>query len=89
MARRILVIHGESWEVSLSGRTTVYGKDEFGLMFVQGTGPDRRRRFTRFSPTGSRSPDAALRELSARELLGLFQQSQPAWTAPESAHGAR
>jgi hypothetical protein len=67
----------------------VYGRDEFGLVFQQGTGPERRRRFTRFSPVGHRSPDAALAELSDRELVALLHESQPAWTAPEAAYGAR
>jgi len=44
---------------------------------------------TRYAPVGSRSPDAALAELSERELVELFRQSQPAWTAPEGAYGAR
>ena len=89
MARREIVVDGGTWEVSLSGRVTVYGRDQFGIVFQQGTGPERRRRFTRFAPVGHRSPDAALAELSERELVQLFHQSQPAWTAPESAYGAR
>lgn len=89
MARPQIVVAGETWEVAPSGRVTVYGKDEFGLVFQQGTGPNRRRRFTRFAPVGSRSADAALAELSPRELVKLFHESQPAWTAPESAYGAR
>ena len=32
---------------------------------------------------------AALAELSDRALVELFRQSQPAWTAPEGAYGAR
>jgi len=89
VARRTITVDGEVWEVAPSGRVTVYGKDEFGLVFQQGTGPDRRRRFTRYAPVGSRSTDASLAELSDRELTELFRQSQPAWTAPESAYGAR
>ena len=89
MARRILVVEGERWEVSPSGRSTVYGQDQYGLLFQLGTGPDRKRRFTRYSPTGARRTDAALGELSDTRLLELFRQSQPAWTAPESAYGAR
>ncbi len=89
MAGRTITVHGEVWEVSPSGRVTVYGKDEFGLVFQQGTGPERRRRFTRYAPVGSRSTDAALAELSDRELTQLLRQSQPAWTAPESSYGAR
>jgi hypothetical protein len=89
MARRLLDVESQQWEVFPSGRVTVYGQDQFGLMFQLGTGPERKRRFTRYAPTGSRHPDASLRELSERQLLDLFQQSQPAWTAPESAYGAR
>ena len=91
MARRtiVIVVDGATWEVYPSGRVTVYGQDEFGLLFVQGTGPERRRRYTRYSPVGTRRRDASLAELSDRQLSELFRQSQPAWTAPESAYGAR
>ncbi len=86
---RTIAVDGATWEVAPSGRVTVYGRDQIGLLFQQGTGPNRRRRFTRFAPTGSRQPDAAVAELSERELLALFRASQPAWTAPEGAYGAR
>ena len=89
MAPRTIAVDGQRWEVYPSGRVTVYDKDEFGLTFEQGTGPDRRRRFTRYAPVGARQRDAALTELSDRELVALFRQSQPAWTAPEGAYGAR
>ncbi|MGH7646315.1 MAG: hypothetical protein ACREMR_12115 [Gemmatimonadales bacterium] len=89
MSRRTITVNGERWEVYPSGRSTVYAKDEFGLLFELGTGPERRQRFSRFSPVGSRSTDAALAELSERQLLDLLRQSQPAWTAPESGYGAR
>jgi hypothetical protein len=89
MARREIRVDGGKWEVYPAGRVTVYGRDQFSIVFQQGTGPERRRRFTRFAPVGHRSPDAALAELSERELIELFRQSQPAWTAPESAYGAR
>lgn len=88
MARRSLTIDGESWDVFPSGRTTVYGQDEYGLLFQLGTGPQRKRRFSRYAPTGARRIDAALSELSERQLLELFHQSQPAWTAPEGAYDA-
>jgi hypothetical protein len=88
VAGRTIVVDGARWEVAPSGRVTVYGRDQFGVVFEQGTGPDRRRRYTRFAPVGHRSPDAALAELSDRDLVRLFQQSQPAWTAPEGAYGA-
>ena len=89
MARRLLTVDGQTWEVYPSGRVSVYGQDQYSLMFQLGTGPQRKRRFTRYAPTGVRRADAALQELSPRQLLELFRQSQPAWTAPESAYGAR
>jgi hypothetical protein len=88
MARRILTIEGERWEVFPSGRVTVYGRDQLGLIFEHGTGSQRRRRVTHFSPVGSRAQERAFRELSDRELLDLFRQSQPAWTAPEVDYAA-
>jgi hypothetical protein len=88
MARRRIAIDGETWEVLPSGRVTVYGRDQIGILFQLGTGPDRKRRFTRFAPVGSRGADAALAELSDARLIDLFRASQPAWTAPEAAYGA-
>lgn len=88
MARRIVAIEGERWEVFPSGRVTVYGRDQLGLIFEYGTGPQRRRRVTHFSPVGSRAPERAFRELSDRDLLELFRQSQPSWTAPEVDYAA-
>jgi hypothetical protein len=88
MGRRTISVEGQTWEVSPSGRSTVYGQDEHGLVFQLGTGPERKRRFARYVPRGARRTDAALNELSDRQLLGLFHESQPAWTAPESAYDA-
>ncbi len=88
MARRTLVVAGDRWEVYPSGRVTVYGRDQFGLIFEHGTGLQRRRRVTHYSPLGARSPEPAFAELSERELLELFRQSQPAWTAPEVDYAA-
>jgi len=89
VAQRTITVNGETWEIAPSGRVTVYGSDQIGLLFQQGTGKNRRRRFTRFAPVGNRRPDAAIAELGERELLELFRASQPAWTAPEGAYGAR
>jgi hypothetical protein len=88
MARRTIVVDGERWEVYPSGRVTVYGRDQFGLIFEHGTGPMRVRRVTHFSPVGARSIERAFAELSDRELLELFRESQPAWTAPEVDYAA-
>lgn len=87
MARRTIEVDGERWYVYPSGRVTVYDKDEFGLVFEKGTGPDRVRRVTRFSPLGARQRDAALAELSVTRLLEFFQQSQLARTSPETDYG--
>ena len=89
MARRTITVDGQTWEIYPSGHPTVYGQDEYGLLFQLGTGPERKRRFTRYAPTGARRTDASLGGLSDRQLLELFHQSQPAWTAPESDYGAR
>src|SRR2546426_11082894 len=43
MTRRTIVVDSEIWKVYPTGRITVYGKDEFGLLFELGTGPERRR----------------------------------------------
>jgi hypothetical protein len=89
VTRRTIEVEGERWEVYPSGRVTVYDRDEFGLVFEKGDGPDRVRRVTRYSPLGSRRWDAALSELSDRELVELLHQSQPAWTSPETRYGRR
>lgn len=89
MPPRTLMVEGQEWSVYPSGRSTVYGQDQYGLLFQLGTGPERKRRFTRYAPMGTRRTDAALRDLSDAALLDLFHQSQPAWTAPEGAYGAR
>lgn len=86
MARRSLVVDGERWEVYPSGLTTVYPRDQFGLLFEHGTGTQRRIRVTRYAPVGSRSPVPAFQELTEHELQMLFRQSQPSWTAPEAAY---
>jgi hypothetical protein len=89
MARRTIDVDGERWQVYPSGRVTAYERDEFGLVFEKGSGADRVRRVTRFSPVGTRRWDMALRELSAPQLLELFRQSQPGAMSPEVAYGAR
>ncbi len=58
------------------------------MLFDVVTGPEAKRSFTRNSPRGSQSTDAALAELTERQRLDLFRQSQPAWTSPEGGYGA-
>ncbi len=86
MPRRRIEIGGEEWTVTSTGRVTQYSRDEFGLLFVRGSGPGRERRVMRFSPMGSRSPEAALDQLSEEQLRSYFTMSQPAWTAPETGY---
>jgi hypothetical protein len=83
MARRVIEVDGERWEVYPSGRVTTYERDEFGLCFQSGAGADRIRRFARYTPLGARRWDAALAELSDAQLVVLFRQSQPEWTSPD------
>lgn len=86
MARRTVLVDGERWAVYPSGRVTAYERDEFGLLFEKGTGPDRVRRIARYSPLGARRWDAALAELPDARLVELFRQSQPAWTSPDARY---
>jgi hypothetical protein len=68
---------------------TAYDRDEFGLVFEKGTGPQRVRRVTRYSPQRARRWDAALAELPDQRLLELFRQSQLDRTSPETGYGRR
>jgi hypothetical protein len=83
MPRRIIEVDGERWQVAVSGRSTQYTKDEFGLVFTRGTGPGREQRAVRYSPRGAKSRELSLSALSDKELADLLSVSQPGWTAPE------
>ena len=83
MPRRIIEVDGEQWQVAVSGRVTQYTKDEFGLVFSRGIGPDREQRAVRYTPLGAKSRELSLARLSERELRELLAHSQPSWTAPE------
>jgi hypothetical protein len=86
MPRRIIEVDGEQWVVEVSGRVTQYVKDEFGLIFTRGVGPERERRVVRYSPRGDKSREASLGQLSDQELRDLLRHSQPSWTAPEMGY---
>ena len=86
MPRRIIEVDGEQWEVAVSGRVTPYVKDEFGLIFSRGVGPNRVQRVTRYSPLGAKSRELSLAQLSDQQLRDLLAHSQPAWTAPEAGY---
>ena len=84
MIERTVVIDGATWTASVSGRVTVYDKDEVSVVFARREGPGRVvRRVSRFSPQGARRRSEALAELSDAEMTALFRQSQPDWTSPE------
>jgi len=87
MPRRMLEVDGQRWEVSPSGRTTQYLRDEFGVVFSRPTAGGREQRLARYSPVGTRSSvDSALAEMPEFQLRELFQRSQPSWTAAETEY---
>jgi hypothetical protein len=86
MPARTITVGGRTWRVYPSGFVTQYDQDEFGLIFVSGTGEDREVRVTRYSPHGSRSRDESLAEMSDADLARLVEQSQPSFTSPEAGY---
>ncbi len=86
MPARTITVSGASWEVYPSGRITQYDRDEFGLVFVRGSGAQREVRVTRYSPQGTRSREQSLAELTDAELRQLFDYSQPSFTSPEAGY---
>ena len=84
MPTRTITAEGRAWRVFPSGRVTQYDRDEFGLIFIAGSGEDRSVRVTRYSPQGARSREQSLAEMSDGDLLRLFSQSQPSFTSPEA-----
>ena len=86
MPARSLTVAGKAWQVYPSGRVTQYDRDEFGLIFANGAGADRRVRVTRYSPQGARSREQSLAELSDEQLRQLFEYSQPSLTSPEAGY---
>lgn len=87
MTTREIDVEGRRWEVAPAGRVTQYSRDEFPLVFTHGSGPDRERRLTRYSPLGAREAELSLSELTEAQLVELFHSSQPAWTSPELGYG--
>ena len=88
MPTRILTVDGKSWRVFPSGYVTQYEHDEFGILFVHGTGAGREVRVTRYSPVGARSRERSLMEMSDAQLAALFGQSQPSFTSPEAGYAS-
>jgi hypothetical protein len=88
MPTRSITLAGRRWQVMPSGRITQYDRDEFALLFISGSGPDREIRVTRYSPHGSRSREQSLLEMSDADLARLFEVSQPSDTSPEAGYVA-
>ena len=86
MPTRSISIDGKPWRVFPSGYITQYDRDEFGLLFITGTGDDREVRVTRFSPHGTRSREEALSDMPDEDVRRLFAQSQPGETSPEAGY---
>ena len=86
MPSRTITVDGTTWKVYPSGFITPNEHDEFGLIFVAGAGAGRVVRVTRYSPTGARSREQSLAELSDEDVSTLFAQSQPSFTSPEAGY---
>ena len=86
MPTRTITVGDTTWKVFPSGFITPNEHDEFGLLFVSGTGSGRTVRVTRYSPTGTRSREQSLAELTESDLATLLEQSQPSFTSPEAGY---
>ena len=86
MARRIVDQHGTTWRVALSGRSTMYGRDELSLEF-RSADPPTEVRYCRYTPRGAKAGELAFDESSTAELLQLLASAQPAWTSPDGNYG--
>ena len=86
MPTRTISAGGKEWRVFPSGYITQYDHDEFGVMFIAGTGDTREVRVTRYSPQGARSREQSLAELSDAALMRLLGESQPSMTSPEAGY---
>jgi len=86
MPSRTIQAAGKSWLVYPSGRVTQYDRDEFALLFISGTGPDREVRVTRYSPHGTRSREESLIEMTDADVARLFELSQSSDTSPEAGY---
>ncbi len=86
MPGRIMQAAGRAWRVMPSGFLTQSVGDEFCLLFVAGEGARREVRLTRFAPTGARSREQALAEMTDSELRRLFAMSQSSVRSPEAGY---
>ena len=83
---RTIAHEGARWTVSPSGFVTQYLGDEFGLVYTRIDSDVAEVRFSRYSPAGARSREAAFAALSDATLLRLFLMSQSGARAPEGGY---
>jgi hypothetical protein len=88
MPARTIDIEGTRWSVQPSGFVTQYDADEFGVLFVRGSGRDRELRVTRYRPTGTRSREQSFAECTDADLRELFGLSQPSENSPEGGYAS-
>lgn len=88
MPTRTITVDGKSWKVYPSGRVTQNDRDEFGLVFISGSGAGREVRVSRYSPVGTRSREQALAEMTEADLVRLLSWSQPSITSPEAGYSS-
>lgn len=86
MPTRSIEVDGTRWQVQSSGHVTQYDSDEFGIVFVAGTGGDRQMRATRYRPAGARSREQSLAECTDAVLHELFARSQTGENSPEGGY---
>ena len=86
MPTRSITQDGRTWRVYPSGRVTQMDRDEFSLLFISGSGGDREVRVTRYSPTGARTRERSLFEMSDADLARLLAHSQPGEMSPEAGY---
>lgn len=88
MPARQIHIDGIAWQVFPSGFLTQSVADEFGLIFVHGTGANRQVRVTRYSPVASAGVgrEQSLASMSDSALTDLFRMSQPGVRSPEAGY---
>jgi len=86
MPTRSITHEGRTWKVYPSGHVTQLDRDEFALMFVADAGADREVRVTRYSPTGVRSREQSLFDMTDADLTRLLVHSQPGEMSPEAGY---
>ncbi len=88
MPSRPIDIDGRTWQVFPSGFLTPNTLDEYGLLFVHGSGDTAEVRVTRYSPAGVKSREQSLASLGDADLRRLFASSQPGEFSPEAGYRA-